>query len=220
MRRLLALIAIALSTIGLAVALAPSGAGAAHRFPATIKTIIRPVNAAGYARPNYTVHAEPTNHVNCSLPDPAPSAVSPNIEACSPTVASAFACWKAAAAHKILCVRNPRVRALYRISRDGPFAPTALAPKDERAPLSMVLANGDYCSFDTNGTGAIRDGHPLWRETYNCNGDKFLWMRPGAHHYGVFERFPDWTVIEAGASGPIVARHVLRAWFVGTYTGG
>jgi hypothetical protein len=33
----------------------------------------------------------------------------------------------------------------------------------------------------------------------------------------VFEAFPSWTVIEAGASGPITARHVLRAFFVGTH---
>jgi hypothetical protein len=219
MRRLLALIAVALSAVGLAVALDPAGAAAAHRFPATIKTIIRPVNAAGFARPSYTVHAEPTNTANCSFPDPAPSAVSPNIEICSPSAASAFACWKAAAAHKILCVRNPRVRTLYRIPRAGPFAPTALAPASQRAPLAVVLANGDYCQFRNGGAGPIRLDHPQWTATYYCNSGKVIWQRPGAHHYGVFERFPDWTVIVAGETGPIVARHVLRAWFVGTYTG-
>jgi hypothetical protein len=218
MRRLLALAAISISGLGLAIAVDPAGAVAAHRFPPTQKTIVRPVNAAGFARPGYTVTPEPTNHANCSFPDPAPSAVSPNIETCSPTVAAAFACWNAAAPHKILCIGNPRARKLVRIPRSGPFAPTGLAPAAERAPLSMVLANGDYCSFDTGGTGAIRVGHPLWRATYNCNDGKFLWRRPGAKHSGVFERFPDWTVIEARASGPITARHVLRAWFVGTFT--
>jgi hypothetical protein len=129
------------------------------------------------------------------------------------------ACWKAAAAHKVLCMRNPRVRALVRIPRTGAFAGTAVAPARDRAPLSMVLADGAYCALRDGGTRSHRSGHPRWVVTYDCDNSKEIWMRPGAAHFGVVERLPSWTVIEAGATGPIVTRHVLRAWFVGTFTG-
>jgi len=158
----------------------------------------------------------PTGGVDCSFPDAAPSAVSPNIEQCSPSAAYAAACWKAAAPHKVLCMRNPRVRQLVRIPRLGAFAPTGLVPESERAPLSMVLANGDYCSFRIGGAAPMRANHPHWIATYYCNSGKIVWMRPGAHHYGVNEMFDSWIVIVAGATGPIFARYLTRAWFVGT----
>jgi hypothetical protein len=217
MRRFAALAALSMTVLGVAVAADPAGA-ARRDFPATLKTIVRPVNAAGFARPGYTVTSEPTNSADCSFPDPAPSAVSPNIEDCSPTAAGAFACWKAAAPHKVLCLRDPRVRKLARIPRLGAFAPTGLAPADQRAPLAMVLGNGDYCSWRSGGTGPQRMDHPQWTVSYYCNSGKAIWVRPGAKHYGVFERFPSWTVIVAAETGPISARHVLRAWFVGTFT--
>jgi hypothetical protein len=221
MRRVIALAAVAVATLGVVVAADSPGAGAARQVqPPTQITVVRPVNAAGVARSNYTVQAEPTGTVDCSFADPAPSAVSPNIEQCFPDAEYAAACWDAAAPHKVLCMRNPRARKLVRIPRLGAFAPTGLAPASQRAPLAMVLANGDFCSFRIGGTRPSRVGHPHWFVSYDCNGSKFLWLRPGAHHFGVFERFASWTVIEAGASGPIVARHVLRAWFVGTFNGG
>ena len=216
MRRLLALAAIALSALGLAVAVDPAGA-AVQGAPPTQISVVRPVNAAGFPRTGFTVTPEPTGEVFCSPAFPSPGAVSPNIESCYPSAEYAIACWKAAAAHKVLCMRNPRARKLVRIPRSGPFAPTPLAPASERAPLSMVLSNGTYCSIRDGGAGPSRAGHPHWTATYYCDNGKIIWMRPGAKHLGVFERFPSWTVIEAGATGLIVARHVLRAWFVGTF---
>lgn len=219
MRRLLALTAIALSALGLAVALSPAGAAAARRIAPTVKTVVRPVNAAGFARSGFLVTAEPTGSVDCTLPLPSPGAVSPNIETCFPSAEYAIACWKAAAAHKVLCMRNPRLPHLVRIPRTGAFAGTAIAPANDRAPLSMVLADGAYCGIRDGGTRSSRAGHPKWVVTYDCDNGKEIWRRPGAPHFGVNEAFPSWTVIEAAASGPIVSRHVVRAWFVGTGQG-
>ncbi|MDT4922182.1 MAG: hypothetical protein QOI15_3084 [Pseudonocardiales bacterium] len=220
MRRLITLVAIAAATLGVAVTVESTSAGAARGDAPTQITIVRPVNGAGYARTGFTVRAEPTGGVDCSFADPSPAAVSPNIEWCSPSAAYAVACWNAHAAGKVLCMRNPRARKLVRIPRLGAFAPTGLAPQRERAPLSMVLGNSDSCSIRDGGTGAIRIDHPQWIATYYCDSGKIIWMRPGDHHLGIFERFPTWSVVVAGASGPISARHVARAWFVGTYTGG
>ena len=219
MRRLLALVAIAMSALGLAIAVNPAGAAAAHRVPATVKIVVRPVNAAGFARPGFTVTGEPTGSVDCSFAVPSPGAVSPNIESCFPSAEYAVACWKAAAPHKALCMRNPRVHKLVRIPRQGAFAPTAVAPAHDRAPLGMELVNGNFCAIRDGGAGPTRAGHPQWVATYYCDNGKAIWMRPGARHFGVFEAFPSWTVIVAGPTGPITAHHVAKAWFVGTFTG-
>jgi hypothetical protein len=220
MRRVLALAAVAVATLGVAVVVDSASAGAARRgHPPTQITVVRPVNAAGFAMPNYTVQAEPTGMVDCTFPSPSPAAVSPNIEFCSPSAEYAVSCWKAAAVHKVLCLRNPRTRKLVRIPRHGAFAPTGLAPADERAPQSMALANGDYCSFRAGGAAPFRADHPQWVATYYCNSGKIVWMRPGAHHYGVNEVLDSWIVIVAGPTGPIFARYLTRAWFVGTHTG-
>lgn len=217
MRRLVALVAIPMLALGAAVAVQPAGA-AAHRFPATLKTVVRPVTSGGYARAGFTVVGEPTGGVSCGVANPSPAAVSRNIEWCFPTVEYAVACWKGHAGSNVLCMRNPRAQRLVRIPLLGPFAPTPLAPADERAPLSMVLGNGDYCKFRDGGTPAIRTDHPRWTPTYYCHSGKIVWQRVGAKHYGVNMFLDSWVVIVAGTSGPIVSRHVLRAWFVGTYT--
>ena len=217
MRRALSLAAAAVAALGVVVAAESPGAGAARQgHPPTQITVVRPVNAAGFAVSNYTVQSDTSLPIECSSANPAPSAVSPNIEQCSPTLAPP-ACWKAAAPHKALCLTNPRARKLLRLPRHGAFAPTGLAPASERAPLSMALANGDYCTFRTGGTGGIRLDHPKWTATYNCNSGKMVWMRRGAHHYGVNEQLDSWVVIVAGVTGPIFARYLTRAWFVGTY---
>lgn len=220
MRRLVVLAAVSVATLAVAVGVDSTSAGAVRGNPATSITVVRPVNTAGHPRAGFAVQAEPTGGVNCNFPDPAPSAVSPNIEQCFPSAEYAAACWKAAAAHKVLCMRNPRVRKLVRIPRHGPFAPTPLAPARDRAPLAMVLANGDVCTFRLGGAVGPRAGHPRWTATYFCHSGKMVWMRPGAHHYGINERFDSWIAIVADTTGPIFARHLLRAWFVGTYHGG
>lgn len=221
MRRVLSLAAVAVATLGLAVVVDSTSAGAARQghLPTQI-TVVRPVNASGHAAIGFHVLSEPTGAVNCNFPNPSPAAVSPNIEWCNPSAEYAVACWKAAAANKVLCMRNPRHKRLVRIQRVGPFAPTGLAPAEERAPLSMALANGDYCSIRGGGAGPIRTDHPQWVATYYCDSGKIVWMRPGAHHYGVNEVLDSWIVIVAGSTGPIFARYLTRAWFVGTYHGG
>jgi hypothetical protein len=221
MRRVLSLAAVAVAALGVAAVVDSTSAGAVRRgHPPTQITVVRPVNAAGFPQGDYTVHAEPTGLVDCSFPNPSPAAVSRNIEFCSPNAEYAVACWKAAVVHKVLCLRNPRAHKLVRIPRDGPFAPTGLAPADERAPLSMALASGDYCVFRAGGTAPTRAGHPQWIATYYCNSGKIVWMRPGARHYGVNETSDSWVVTVAGPTGPIFVHHLSRAWFVGTAPSG
>ena len=109
----------------------------------TAKVVVRPVTSTGHVRAGFTMVSEPTGLVDCNAQDPSPGAVSRNIEFCSPSAEYAIACWKAAAPHRVLCMRDPRSTRVVRIPRTGTFAPTGLAPLSQRAPLAITLADKD-----------------------------------------------------------------------------
>jgi hypothetical protein len=123
--------------------------------------------------------------------------------------------------HRVLCMRNPRRMHLVRIPRSGPFASTGLAPASERAPLGMTLGNGAYCSIRDGGAWSILKSHPTWFGTYSCDNGGAVWAAPTANHQGINESSASWTVRTAPASGvgTVVLRHVVKAWFVGTFFG-
>ena len=183
----------------------------------TVKVVVRPVTSTGHHRAGFTVSGEPSGLVDCSFADPSPGAVNRNIEFCSPSAEYAIACWKAAAPHRVLCMRNPRRKHIVRIPRHGAFASTNLAPASQRAPLVFNLRDGDHCSIRDGGAGPIRQGHPHWVATYYCVDDGVVWMKPSAAHLGVNESAASWTVLTGGETGPLVTRHLTKAWFVGTY---
>jgi hypothetical protein len=188
---------------------------------ATVRVVVRPVTSAGYVRAGFTVTGEPTGQVDCSYANPSPGAVNRNIEFCSPSAEYAVACWKAAALHRVLCMRNPRTKQVVRIPRVGPFAPTAVAPVSQRAPLAMTLGTGAHCSIRDGGAWGTLQSHPSWVGTYSCDTGTAVWAAPTANHYGINESTASWTVHVAAASGvgTVVIRHVVKAWFVGTYFG-
>jgi hypothetical protein len=184
----------------------------------TVKVVVRPVTSTGHLAAGYTLATEPTGSVDCSFADPSPGAVSRNVEFCSPSAEYAVACWKSAVAHRVLCIRNPRHKQVVRIPRTGAFAPTALAPALDRAPLGMTLGNGAYCSIRDGGAWSSLHSHPTWSGTYSCTNGSVVWAPPTSHHWGINEIDPSWTVRTAPASGvgSVVIRHVVKAWFVGT----
>lgn len=217
MRRIAVLVMSMLVLAGAVVAgtLAPA---AAHRGSATQIVVVRPVNASGHARPGYAITSGGRYPIDCRFPEPSPGAVSPNIEFCFPTALYAVACWKAAAAHKALCIPDPRHHELVRFRRTGRFAPTALAPARQRAPLGIVLGDGDYCSIRAGGAWSPPPGHPHLIGYYSCRHDGAVWAQLGAAHNGIDESQPMWTVRTAQfTSRHIVTRRVVRAWFVGTF---
>jgi hypothetical protein len=187
----------------------------------TAKVVVRPVTSTGHVRAGFTMVSEPTGLVDCNAQDPSPGAVSRNIEFCSPSAEYAIACWKAAAPHRVLCMRDPRSTRVVRIPRTGTFAPTGLAPLSQRAPLAITLGGGAYCSIRDGGAWPTLRSHPSWVGTYSCNNGDAVWAPPTATHNGVNESSASWTVRTARSSGvgPVVTRHVVRAYFVGTYPG-
>lgn len=217
--RVLAITAAALALLAGAAALeAPASATTAA---ATVRVVVRPVTSTGHVRAGYTLVTEPSGLVDCRFPEPSPGAVSRNIEFCSPSAEYAVACWKSAVPQRVLCIRNPRHKQVVRIPRTGAFAPTALAPARERAPLGMTLGNGTYCSIRDGGAWGTLHSHPTWFGTYSCDNGSVVWSPPTANHHGINEIDPSWTVRTAPASGvgSVVIRHVVKAWFVGTFYG-
>ncbi|HZC70042.1 MAG TPA: hypothetical protein VE442_05075 [Jatrophihabitans sp.] len=208
--------AVAAATVliaGVAIVEAPAGAAPSP----TVRVVVRPVTSAGHHAAGFTVTGEPSGSVDCSVADPSPGAVNRNIEFCSPSAEYAIACWKAAAPHHVLCMRNPRRKNIVLIPRHGAFAKTNPAPARQRAPLAMNLHDGDHCSIRDGGAGPVRHGHPQWSATYFCVHDGVVWAKPGAAHLGVNESAASWTVVTGGETGPLVTRHVAKAWFVGTH---
>ena len=210
----------AVGAVALLIAGVASFDGAAAASPApTVKIVVRPVTSTGHVRAGFTVSGEPSGKVDCSFANPSPGAVSRNIEFCSPSFEYAVACWKAAAPHRVLCMRDPRRQHVVRIPRVGKFTSTALAPLVQRAPLAMKLGNGAVCSIRDGGAWSRLMSHPRWHGTYSCSNGTAVWAWPDAKHLGVNESHPSWTVHTAPISGhgTLVVRHVVKAWFVGTF---
>ena len=221
MRRLSLL---ALSILTLLAGLLVSGSGAsaaAHRdFPATRSTVLQPVNGAGHARPGYSITSVPRRFwIDCRFPEASPGALSSGINYCSPSAAYAIACWKAAAAHKALCLTDARRQRLTRYQLMGRFTPATVRPADEQAPLAIVLADGDYCSIRDGGAWSQLPHHPNLYGYYSCRHDGAVWAVANARHDGVNESQPSWTVRTAQfGHRHLITRHVVRAWFVSTFT--
>jgi hypothetical protein len=216
--RIAAAVAAVLGLIGFGLdASAQPASSSSPAAAATVKVVVRPVTSAGVHAAGFQVTRE-SERVDCSYTSPSPGAVDRYIDFCSPSVAYAIACWKARVAHHVLCMRNPASHELYRMPRSGRFAKSPLAPTKDRAPLRMVLGNGSVCTIRDGGAWGSLKNHPQWQGTYSCTGGDNVWAPPHAHHDGVNEQNPSWTVHTASAygTGPITVRHVRKAYFVGT----
>jgi hypothetical protein len=190
---------------------------------ATWITIVRPVNLSGHARPGFTVTSPPPQArfpIDCSFPLPSPTAVSRSVDWCFPSALYPVACWKAARPHEALCMQDARSHQLVRFARSGAFAQTGRAPADKRAPLDIVLGDGDYCRIRGGGAWSSPPGHPHLVGYYSCAHDGAVWAQLGAAHNGIDESQPMWRVRTAHFnSSRIVTRPVVGAYFVGTFSG-
>lgn len=203
-----------------AVTMSATSAGATaarHTVTRTTRIVLRPVTTAGHPAPGYSRTVEHGPGVDCTYPQASPAAVDANIVYCSPDSAYAIACWRAAAPHRVLCLRNARVRTVASIYRSGAMARTH--PYPVPAPLDLVLGNGKYCSIRDGGAGASLSGHPRWAAYYYCQGNVAIWAPMNARNWGVDRTRAVWTVKVArfDGTGGLVTRAVARAWFVGTH---
>ncbi|HZC71709.1 MAG TPA: hypothetical protein VE442_13525 [Jatrophihabitans sp.] len=210
--------AVGFAALAAAVAVnADAASPAGSPLQGTVKVVVRPVTTAGHPSTGFSVTGEPAGQVDCSFKEPSPGAVSSNIEFCSPSFEYAIACWKAAAPHRVLCLRDPRSQRVWRIPRHGAFASTHLAPRAQRAPLEIRLGDGHLCFIRDGAAGGMLPGHPNLFGTYTCAHDGEVWASENAKHNGVNESHPTWTVRTAhGGSHTLLTRRVAKAWFAGT----
>jgi len=222
MRRLaVSILSAAGLTAGVLVPVVGAHAAAQRDYPPTAVTVVRPVNASGHARPGFSISPPPAPGfwIDCRYSHESVGALSPNVEWCSPSAATAIACWKAAAIHKALCLTDALKPELTRFPLfHGRFAPSAVLPAEQRAPLAIELANGRFCRIRDGGAWEFLPHHPNLYGTYSCGLKAAVWAPEGAPHAGVNESKPSWTV-RVGRFGhrDLVKRHVVRAWFVATY---
>lgn len=192
-------------------------AAARQSVTETARIVLRPVTSAGRPAPGYSRTVEHGDGVDCSYSQASPAAVDPNILYCSPDAEYAIACWRAAAPHRVLCLRNARVKQVVSIYRNGVMA--TARPYKVRAPLDLVLGNGKYCTIRAGGAGASLRGHPQWAAYYYCLGNVAIWAPMSAPNWGVNRSHKVWTVkvARSDGTGTLVTRAVARAWFVGTH---
>ncbi len=218
MRKLIVpLVVLALASVLPAVA-APAGVAKSGYAP-TQRIVVRPVDSTGRARPGFAVAAEPNGQVDCTDGDESPGAVSRNILVCFPSAEYAIACWKPVTPQMALCMRDPSHKRLVQIPRNGRFASASVVAKWKRAPLLIVLLDGTRCGIRDGGAWGSLKGHPNMFGTYSCTRHGVVWAKPKSRHMGVNESSAAWTVRTAPDSGPLVTRHVKRAYFVGTFHG-
>lgn len=180
--------------------------------PATIRTVARPVTSAGAAAPGWTVQNQ-TSSISCSPPEPSPVAVDRGILFCSPSAASAIACWRADSGHA-LCAIDLARHLLIRYPLSGSFS--AVGPPAHPGPFALTLADGRSCTIRDGGTGENLTNHPDWVQYYFCSGETAVYGPPNG--IGVDTSSPQWTVEVAPADGEgLVAPVPVRtATFVGT----
>lgn len=199
------------------VGLSAASAGTAR----TIVHVVRPVTSIGQAAAGFTVQSSP-GYVTCNTANPSPGAVDPNIAVCTPSAAYAIACWKAAAAGRVLCLLDPTKPVVSSIPlRPSTFSPTPRPSFARSAPLLLKLDNGVTCRIRDGGAWNTLASHPGWVGMYGCDNSTAVWAPPTAEHLGVNESAPSWTVQVAAmtGTGSLVTRHVTDAFFVGTAAG-
>lgn len=210
-----------LAVMGAAALMVSGGLGldsAAASLPASTQLIVvRPVTSTGHIASGFTLQGEPKGAVDCSSKSPSPGAIDKNIELCSPSSEYAIACWNAALAHHVLCMRQLRTKNVVRIPRTGAFANTPIAPPSLRAPLTIKLADGDICTIRDGGAWSQLPGHPHLFGTYGCLHAGAVWASLTQQHFGIDMSHPLWTVRTAHFGGSVLTtHHVVKAWFVGT----
>jgi hypothetical protein len=80
-----------------------------------------------------------------------------------------------------------------------------------RRELRVGRSGGSFHAFPCSAYG-----------TYFCSNGGAVWAPADPDHAGINESNPIWTVHtapESGRVGTLVARTVVKAWFVGTYYG-
>jgi len=177
----------------------------------THRTVVRPVDASGHARPGWTVHRAKGLTADCG--GSAAAAVDDGIYACFPTAAYLPACWPSRH-HTVLCLRDARVHHLVRVRYRGSLG-TAAAP-DRPSPQDLDLAHGQACSLRVGGAWGTLPTHRSWVGFYSCTHGSVYGPPLGD---GVVRTGQPWAVRiwKSGTAHRVVQWTVATAYYVGTH---
>lgn len=182
--------------------------------PATSTVTLAPVDGHGKPLAGWTVDTSDLSRtgVDCSFNDASPAAPKGNIYYCSPSSATADACWVTADRVHILCLRDPYSHTLVEYAPDT--MPTAAAQHTDGAqPIRLDLDNGDHCRLRNGGSWDGRDADPDLAGTYACTKAEAIW---GGSDNGINKTSKLWTVRTGNATGPLTAHTVATAYYVAT----
>ena len=179
---------------------------------ATASVTLRPVDSRGQPVSGYRVTTESFDGFGCG--DASPVAVSAGIRFCGPSATNTVACWKSAVPSTVLCLRDPFVRTLVRITYVGTFAPVAAPARP--APQGLALAGGVRCQIRDGGAWSSVPQHPDWVGSYFCTDGSAVYGPQAGN--GINHNSPTWTVetVAPTGQGPITKRRVTSAYYVGT----
>jgi hypothetical protein len=208
-----ALLLLAAVTVLMSLLFAQSSQASTNPPSRTHVHTVRPVTASGAPVRGYSVHlGRDVPGFRCWRASS--YAVSPNIRQCGTGAGSAASCWKSSN-HTVLCLRDPQVRRLVRMTYRGSFG--AVNPTAHPDPQSLVLENREHCVANLSGASPVVYGHPRWSDWYDC--DHSAVYGPNSNH-GIMRTQPLWGVREVMHAGTarqsITTRPVTSAYFVGT----
>lgn len=214
MRRLLLFVPLAAAVSAtLALSAGPATAHPSHGARQTVGRIVHPVHRNGTPVAGYTVQKEHIADFRCNE-GPSPVAVDDNIRFCGPSATYTVACWKSRN-HTVLCLRNPRKKALVRIRYVGRFR--HVRALDKPSPQALTLFGGTYCEIRDGGAWGSVKGHPKWNGDYSCNNGAAVY---GPGRDGINRSREPWRVhlvrFHSNGTQTIRIREIRLAYYVGT----
>jgi hypothetical protein len=168
----------------------------------TKRVVLAPVTRHGTAAAGYRVVAE-----NIALDCPPQKSAGSGVFGCTPNAAAADACWTAATAAHVLCLRDPWANVLTEMSVGRTFPAPQTA--DSR-PLGLLLDDGDHCRLRNGGAWGQQQERPDLFALYVCTKHAAIW---GATT-GIDKSSPTWTVRVGNINGRLLSRNVVKAYYV------
>jgi hypothetical protein len=180
--------------------------------PATARVVLSPVKPDGRPVTAYAVSEEGGTTVECDYSSPL--ALDRHVISCSPSAASADACWVAAQPAHVLCLRDPWEKRLVDLSTIG--RPEESSAADYAAihpvPIGLELSDGDRCRARNGGAWDSQEWHPNYVGYYSCTKHQAVW----GDRTSIDMTTSAWKVKVGDANGSLITRGVVKAYFVAT----
>lgn len=186
---------------------------------ATHQVVVRPVTSSGTLARGWSARSQNLT-ISCAGALFSPVAESGDVLYCSPSAASAIACWHASDRSYAYCLPDPRTHTVDRFRLNGTTFSAAHPAEFPPAPQALDLVDGTRCSIRIGGAAARLQVHPDWVPYYFCGAgeDTAVWAQQSAADGGVRRADGLWTVQASAADGtaPLRTIGVANAYFVAT----